>query len=174
MADEEKRDEENEGVAKGGTSKLVLILLIVNMLGLAGIAVYVLFLMPEPKVPMTPEEMAAQAGSKLPGLPTRNGEAGPMLDVGTLVINLREPGGEHFLKTRISLELDSEESRAEVEARLSQIRYQINMLLAGQRLADVQGPDNMEALRQAMVRRIEAVVGRGRVVAVWPEEWIVQ
>jgi flagellar basal body-associated protein FliL len=194
MADEEEtHGEDGEKPKKKGGSPLMLVLLLVNTLGVLGVGAYVVLVMPKgAPAAMSPEEMAAQGGSggkenagsgghgagkepkeKGEGAP-ESGAAGPMLDVGEVIVNLREPGGDHFLKTKLSLELDVEETRPEVEARLSQIRYQINMLLAGQRMTDVQGPEKMEALRQAMVRRVNAVLTSGRVVGVWPEVWIVQ
>jgi flagellar basal body-associated protein FliL len=190
MADDEETLGEDGGKPrKKGGSPLMLVLLLVNTLGVLGVGAYVVLVMPKgAPAAMSPEAMAAQGGgegkggggaaAKDPkgrpeGLP-EGGNAGPMLDLGEVIVNLREPGGDHFLKTKLSLELDVEATRPEVEARLSQIRYQINMLLAGQRMADVQGPEKMEALRQAMVRRVNAVLTSGRVVGVWPEVWIVQ
>ena len=38
----------------------------------------------------------------------------------------------------------------------------------------VSGPEAMEALRKSMIRRANAVLSKGRIVGVWPEEWIVQ
>ena len=91
-----------------------------------------------------------------------------------MVVNLKEPTGDRYLKTKVELELDSEETRAEVEGRLSAIRYQLNLLLSGQRVADVQGPEAIETLRKSMIRRANAVLAKGRIVNVWPAEWIVQ
>jgi len=124
---------------------------------------------------MTAEEMAeGSMASDVPGVVKSTGTPGPMVDVGTLVVNLKEAGGDKYLKAKINLELDGDETLAEVEARLSQVKYQLTMLLSGQRVADVQGPEAMEALRKSMIRRANAVLSKGRIVGVWPEEWIVQ
>ncbi len=190
-ADEEETHGEDGEKPKKKGFPLMMVLLLVNTLGVLGVGAYVVLVMPKgAPAAMSPEEMAAQGGTggkeqggmgghgaarepKPAGAP-ESGAAGPMLELGDVIVNLREPGGDHFLKTKLSLELDVEETRPEVEARLSQIKYQINMLLAGQRMADVQGPEKMEALRQAMVRRVNAVLTSGRIVGVWPEVWIVQ
>lgn len=188
MSEPEAAAEEPAAKPKKGGSPLLLVILLVNTIGLFGIGAYVMFFLPKGGGPaLTPEQMAAQHDAKAQGGAAaeagegdRHGggksgdKAGPMVELGTLVVNLREPSGEHFLKTRLTLELDAEPTKAEVEGRLSQIRYQLNMLLAGQRIADVQGPEKMEALRQTMTRRANAVLGSGKIVGVWPEEWIVQ
>jgi flagellar FliL protein len=186
---EEQAEEKEEGGKKRGGAPLLLILMLVNTLGLLGIGAYVVFLMPKAPPAMTPEQMAAQpaaehkagekGGAEGHGEEKGGGEghgekAGPTMDLGTLTVNLREPSGEHFLRAKITLEIDAEPTKAEVESHLSEIRYQLNMLLSGQRVADVQGPEKMEALRQAMIRRANAVLSTGRITGVWPEEWIVQ
>ncbi len=176
MAEDEEPEEGAEEGKGGGAGKILLILGAINTLGLLGLAAFVV-LGGGGDAPMSPEkgmeaaEMQAAAAGRPGGA---EGEPGPMMELGTLVVNLREPTGDRYLKTKIQLELDSEETRAEVESRLSQIRYQITMLLSGQRVADVQGPESMEALRKAMIRRVNASLSKGRVVGVWPDEWIVQ
>ena len=97
-----------------------------------------------------------------------------MYELGSVVVNLREPGGDRYLKAKLQLELDAPDTQTEVEQRASQIRFQINALLSGHRVADVQGPENMEALRKKMRRRANTVMTKGKIVAVWPDEWIVQ
>ena len=164
------------GRSKGGSGKILMIMLLVNMAGLLGLGGFVALSKGSPDPPPTPDELVEEAmdDSNLPPVRRSKGEAGPMVELRPLVVNLREPSGDRYLKTKIHLELDSEESRSEVESRLSQIRYQLTMLLAGQRVADVQGPENMEALRKGMVRRANAVLNRSRINGVWPGEWIVQ
>ena len=82
---------------------------------------------------------------------------------------------DRYLKVRIELELDKEETRTEVESRLSQIKYNLQTLLSGQRVKDVNGPKNKEALRKSMIRRANAALGGiGRITEVWPSEWVVQ
>ena len=174
MAEFEEEIEE-EGGDDGGGNKLLVILSVVNVVGMIGIGVY-LALFAGSGQQMTPEQMAENAAGAGKDKPPAGlqAEPGPMYEIGNLVINLREPGGDRFLKTKIQLELDAQESQPEVEQRVSQIRYQLNALLSGQRVADVSGPENMEALRKKMQRRVNTVMTNGKIVAVWPTEWIVQ
>ncbi len=178
MADEEDEIPEEEEGGGGGGNKLLLIISLVNVIGLLGIAAYVVLGGGGSSGPqMTPEEMAkmsaegASPEKKMAGI---GDEPGPMFELGTMVVNLREPGGDRFLKCKIQLELDAPETQAEVEQRASQIKYQLNALLSGHRVADVQGPENMESLRKKMQRRANTVMSKGKIVAIWPDEWIVQ
>lgn len=178
MADEEQNENEEEK-GKGG-SKLLLILLLVNTLGLAGLAAYVMLGMGgEGVAEASPEEVAEEALEEppmedAPGASAAGAAGAVTHEMKPLVINLNEPSGDRYLKAKIHLELDSEETKAEIEARTSQIHYQLNVLLSGQRVVDVQGPENMESLRKAMIRRINASLAKGRVTGVWMVEWIVQ
>ena len=176
MAEEEDELEGEEEAAGGGGSKLLLIISLVNIVGLLGIGAYVM-LAGGGGGQMTPEEMADRAVNEGAASKRPSGvqeEPGPMYELGSLVVNLREPGGDRYLKCKIQLELDSAETQTEVEQRASQVRFQLNALLSGHRVADVQGPENMEALRKKMRRRANTVMTKGKIVAVWPDEWIVQ
>ena len=172
----EEEEEESEGGSGGG--KLVLLIGLINTLGLLGLAAYIMTggggggAAPPPP----PDQLSEQATSKdaPAGMPEAKGAPGPKVELGELVVNLREPTGDRYLKTKIELEIDSEETRGEVEGRLSAIKYQLNLLLSGQRVNDVQGPEAIETLRKSMIRRANAVLGKGRIINVWPAGWIVQ
>ena len=177
--DGEAGEEQSSG---GGSGKIVIIIGAINTLAILGLAAFVMTGGggggsggPPPPM-MTPEQMAEDALAKEApvGVPSVKGAPGPKVEIGELVVNLKEPTGDRYLKTKIELELDNEETRAEVEGRLAAIRYQLNLLLSGQRVADVQGPEAIETLRKSMIRRANAVLSRGRIVNVWPAEWIVQ
>jgi len=170
-------DDGGEPEPKGGSSgRLVLLIGLINTIGLLAIGAYVILGGGGP-APMAPIDPAIESAidNNLPGAPNRpTGGPGPLVELGVLVVNLKEPTGDRYLKAKINLELDGEETRGEVEARMSAIKYQLTMLLSGQRVADVQGPEAMESLRKSMKRRANAVLAKGSITEVWPEEWIVQ
>ena len=175
MADD-TLDQDGEPRPQKSGNKLLMILLLVNMVGLVGLGAFVALGMTKSAPPPPPEDVVEEAmdDSDLPSLGSNSSEGGPIVELKPLVVNLREPSGDRYLKVKLHLELDAEETKVVVDSKLSQIRYQLTMLLAGQRVVDVQGPENMEALRKAMVRRANAVLHKGRIVGVWPAEWIVQ
>ncbi len=102
-----------------------------------------------------------------------SGEPGPMVELGQLNVNLKDPAGGKFLMTKLQLELDSEDSRAEVEQRIGSIRYELTRLLSEQTSSDCQGKEQMEILRKQMLRRANSRLNRARIKEVWPTEWIV-
>ncbi len=179
MAEEEKELEgeelegEEEAGGGGGGNKLLLIISLVNILGLLGVGAYVIL---GGGGNMSAEEMADRAANDSASARPSGvqEEPGPMYELDTLIVNLREPGADRYLKCKLQLELDAASTQQEVEQRSAQIRFQLNSLLSGHRVADVQGPENMEALRKKMRRRANTVMTKGKIVAVWPGEWIVQ
>lgn len=171
---EDLREGEEKAPKKGGSNKLLLIMLMVNTLGL--IALAVLFLLRGGGGPETSGDVASGAmdDSQIEGMPRVGKDVGPMVELGGMVVNLRDGTGDRLLKVNLHLELDSEGTQEEVESRRQQIKYQLQLLLSGQRVADVTGPENIEALRKQMTRRVNALLAKGRVTGVWPAEWIVQ
>ena len=84
---------------------------------------------------------------------------GPKVDLGEMTVNLKDPMADRYLKVRLELELDKE-TRVEVEQRLSQIKYNVQTLLSGQRVKDVNGPKNKEALRNKHDSTLERGIGQ--------------
>jgi flagellar basal body-associated protein FliL len=172
----EEEEEEESGGSGGG--KLVLIIGLINTIGLIGLAYMGMtggFGGGGSAPTLSPEAMGESALQGKKSAEDRPSAApGPKVELGELTVNLKEPTGDRFLKIKVELELDSEETRPEVEGRLQAIRYELNLLLSGQRVVDVQGPDAIETLRKAMIRRANARLAKGRIVNVWPGEWIVQ
>ncbi len=171
MATEEEPLEE---VKSGGGGKLMLIVMLVNTLGLVGLAAFVV--LGGLGNGASPEAKAGEIASAPVEDPKAEPEAppGPVIELGVITVNLRDPGGQKYLKARVQLQIDTEESRPEVEGRLSQIRYQIIHLLAGMKEADVKGSEPIEVVRKRMLRRANAAMSKGKIVNLWPDEWVVQ
>jgi flagellar basal body-associated protein FliL len=108
-------------------------------------------------------------------------EGGPavktaIVGLGVFIINLAEPGEDRYLKCKIGVEVNDEgEAKKSAEGKIAKVRYEVNMLLAGLRVADVTGPEKIEQLRKVMLQRArKALAPDIKVVGIWPEEWIVQ
>tara|TARA_B100000674_G_C37621625_1_gene814593 strand:- start:144 stop:698 length:555 start_codon:yes stop_codon:yes gene_type:complete len=184
MAEEEKVEGEGEEEVaeeseESGGGKLVLLIGLVNTLAIIGLGA--MFMMKAPDGGAAPSSLApvdpSMSVDSANGVDVakRTGAPGPKVDLGEMTVNLKDPMADRYLKVRIELELDKEETRTEVESRLSQIKYNLQTLLSGQRVKDVNGPKNKEALRKSMIRRANAALGGiGRITEVWPSEWVVQ
>ena len=168
-----------QGEESGGGGKMVLLIGLVNTIGMCALGY--LFLTQKPQVvagggTMAPIDPVMSAESTN-GVDTakRTGAPGPKIDLGEMTVNLKDPMADRYLKVRLELELDKEETRTEVEGRLNEIKYHLQAMLSGQRVKDVNGPKNKEALRKNMIRRANAALGgSGRITEVWPSEWVVQ
>lgn len=184
MAEEEKVEgeeaQETTGAAgESGGGKMVLLIGLINTLAIVGLGAMFLLKAPEPSAavpslgPVDPS-MTVDSANGI-DVSKKTGAPGPKVDLGEMTVNLKDPMADRYLKVRLELELDKEDTRVEVEQRLSQIKYNLQTLLSGQRVKDVNGPKNKEALRKSMIRRSNAALGgTGRITEVWPSEWVVQ
>lgn len=185
MAEEEKVEgegeekEETEDSSEGGGGKLILLIGLINTIGMCALGY--MFLTQQPAAPVAGASLApvdpAMSADSANGvdMAKRTGIPGPKVDLGEMTVNLKDPMADRYLKVRLELELDKEETRSEVESRLNEIKYHLQAMLSGQRVKDVNGPKNKEALRKNMIRRANAALGgTGRITEVWPSEWVVQ
>ena len=125
------------------------------------------------------EALAAEAekGEVLASEETDMQSMGPLMELPPLMVNLKGlDGSDRLLKTTLSLELDSEETRREAESLQIKISYNLRKLLSGLRPDDLVGDEQMELVRKNLRRRADAVLAskKGQVKNVWPTEWIVE
>lgn len=102
---------------------------------------------------------------------------GPVIDLGgQIIVNLRGlDGRSRLLRTNLQIEVDSEETRREVESKIIMIRYKLTRLLSARRPDEVIGPNQMEQVRDSMKRAADAVLkSQGKVINVWPSDWILE
>lgn len=102
---------------------------------------------------------------------------GPLVDLGgQIIVNLRGiDGRSRLLRTSLQIEVDSEETRREVESKIIVIRYKLTRLLSARRPEEVIGATQMEQVRENMKRAADAVLkSKGKVVNVWPNDWILE
>ena len=158
------------------SSPLLVVLSLLNILGLAALTFFV-FSKFENLNAMNPAELGMTADAGVDIEREDDHTPGPMVDLGALTVNLTGRGGRgHLLRTTLQLELDTEEARAEAESKIMQIRYHLTRLLAGRRAEEVKGPEQMEVLRKAMIRRADAILSSktGKVLNIWPQDWLVE
>ncbi len=202
MADkrEEKKDDEDAENApvKSGPSKMPMVLAIVNTLALGGLAAFVVLSKPasddvkDKKVPGAVAVEAAHAtehgdeahagehggahGAADEAAHEDHAEPSTIVGLGVFIINLKDPSGDRYLKAKIGVEVLGEgDIKKAVEERTAKVRYEVNMILSNLKVADVSGPENMEALRKViLVRAKKALAPEIKVIGVWPEEWVIQ
>ena len=99
---------------------------------------------------------------------------GQMFPLDTFVVNLSDPGGKRYLKTKIELEFRSNEMRNELTSWLPQLRDSILILLSSKTLGDIQSIDGKIALRNALIMRINQLLKQGRIKNLYFTEFVVQ
>lgn len=152
--------------AKPPKNTVVVILLVLNLLTVAGTAVYFI---------MFGNNGHAAAEHKEPEHPKHT--LGPLLALAPLVANI--PGADaedesHFLKLSASLEVKDELAVHAVEAAMIPIRDQLLMQLSSMTMADTVGPDKRTKLQAKMVELANKAIGEPLVKRVFFTEFVVQ
>ena len=203
-AEDPKADGHGEGEEKPKgalAGKLPLLFAVVNTVAILGLAGFVIMSRgkEDPKADKNGKGKAAAvaseaaheaegegaAGAEASGEGKEGGEAKEgggaekatlIVSLGGFIINLKDPGGEHYLKCKIGMEVEGEgEAKKEAEGMTSRVRYEVNMILSDLRVVDVSGPEKIEVLRKVMLQKAKkALAPKLKVVGIWPEEWVIQ
>ena len=121
-----------------------------------------------------PSAAMAPAGTAKPGQP---GVAGTVFyDMPELLVNLNSQGQrqQHFLKIRVSLELDSPLDVPKIEAVMPRIIDNFQVYLRELRIDDLQGSAGMLRLREELLNRVNAVIKPAKVNDVLFKEILVE
>lgn len=169
----------------GGGSRLLVVIVIFQLLAIGGLAFF-LFTMRQEVDTLTQSLAANQSNNQaiaedneqLTIEEREEKSIGPIVELGgQIVVNLRGMDGRNrLLRTSLSIEVDTEETRQEVESKIVMIRYNLTRLLSSRRPEEVIGAEQMELVRNAMKRTADAVLAskKGHVVNVWPNDWILE
>ena len=155
------------------TSKLVLILLILN-LGASGFGVFKLLT----AHPAAAAAAAAAHGDEHGG-GARGGHetseiSGPVIELDPFVVNLDEPGTARYLRAKVQLEVADAAAGASVTKSMLLVRDIILGHLSGLKLADTLGAQAKEAVRTEMMKKLEEQLGGKKIKRMFFTEWVVQ
>jgi flagellar FliL protein len=160
---EEAPAEATQPKAPKGTSPIVMALLVLN-LGASGFGVFKLMTATPaaaatvaPKVEKSPKEIT-----------------GPVVALEPFVVNLDEPGTARYLKMTVQLELVNEKDGEEIEKSKQVIRDEVLSYLSGLHVKDTLGATAKDTIREALMKRLEAVVGEHKVRRMFFQEFMVQ
>ena len=169
--DEKKETEQTES-PKGKNSLLMVIILgvIIIILGGGGIAGWFMFLTKDSgeSGPAVEAEAAQAAGTEA--------VQSIIIPLESFIVNLmdRSGSGKRYLKTTIELDVADEESQGIVDVRKAQLRDAILLLLTSQSFAEINTMEGKQALKKALLLRINQALG-GRIVSgLYFTEFVVQ
>lgn len=166
MADEKETKEgpaEEAPKAKGGKLKWILIGFgVVALLGGAGAGGY-LFL-------AGGKQDAAASAPKAEDVQP----AVVNLQLDPFLVNLADPGGGHYLKATLTLELENQRAVDWINARLPRVRDRVLLLLSSKSSEELLSAEGKFRLRDDVLRAVNEVMSDDRATAVYLTEFVVQ
>jgi flagellar FliL protein len=121
------------------------------------------------------EEGAGGHGENGHGEKGAKGEsAAPILPLETFIANLADEGGSRYLKATFQIEFVGTSVPPELTPRLPKIRDLLLTLLSSKSFDDVRTPEGKQLLREEIIARVNQVLERDAVKAVYFTEFIVQ
>ena len=99
---------------------------------------------------------------------------GQMIPLESFIVNLADSSEIKYLKVTVNLELTSEKTSEEVQARMPQIRDGLLMLLTSKTSSDVKEIGGKLKLQDEMVTRVNNYLKEGKIKAVYFTEFVMQ
>ena len=152
---------------KGGKGKLITVAVVLLLAGGGG-AAWWLGVVPIPShgAPAEAKE-EGEAKDKRP-------EVGALLALDPFIANLADEDGKRYLKATVQVEFTEGKVPPEVNARLPQIRDLLLTLFTSKMFAEIRTPQGKALLRDEIINRLNRVLRRDLVKAVYFTEFIVQ
>jgi flagellar basal body-associated protein FliL len=166
--------------AAGGSKKLLIMVLGFNVLIAGGLGYLVLAGQrghaAEGKEKHAGPDGAHEAEGDAKGEKKAGPKFGPLLEVGSFVANLANPGPGpgRYAKVTVFIEATDEEAKLRLEVALVPIRSESLMFLSNAKAEDVIGQDKIRVLSDELLKRINLLMGKNSVKRVYFSELVVQ
>ncbi|MBF0283341.1 MAG: flagellar basal body-associated FliL family protein [Magnetococcales bacterium] len=167
----EAEQEEKEGGSKGGIVKLLILVIPPLLIGLGG--GYIV----GQKITMKAVEEEKKKEPKPeegPSAKDPNALVGPIFKLEPFVVNLAEPRGNRYLKVAISMEMENDALKPEMERRQPQIQDIILSLLTSKSTQELQSLEGKFRLREELLSRINALLVNGKVKRLYFTDFVIQ
>ncbi len=171
MAKDDKEEQQDEG--GGGTPWMLVIGAVV--LSLAAGAGGAAFLLGNKAPPAPPPDIEAQAAAAAE-LREAEGEGFKerLYSLEPFVVNVTGDGYSRYLKVKVELEADTPDLKTELDARLSQVRDAVIVLLSSKKLSDITDFEGKALLKQDIYERVNDILETGELNSVLFTEFVVQ
>ncbi|SPD74017.1 Flagellar protein FliL [uncultured Desulfobacterium sp.] len=168
MAKEPEEEEILE--AKPGLLKnkpmLLIIIISVAFLFLMGGGFYFLWHKVTPEEPKTEQKKDEVKEEK--------DEVKPMYALTPFIVNLADQDVTRYMRITMELELAGEETTAEVEKRLPQIRDAILTIIPSKTAKDISSVEGKTALRDEIIQRLNSFIKKGKITNIYFTEFVIQ
>lgn len=157
--------------APGGSKKKLFFIIgaVVLVLLAGGIAAF--FLMKEHPAPKEKEDPAKHV--PVPEL-NQQADVGPMVNIEEFIVNIISGDAAHYVKASLTVELTSEEGKAEAEKRMPQMRDSILLLVGNKSFEELQDLQGKKQLKAEITSKINSFLKSGKVKAVYFTNFVVQ
>lgn len=157
----------------GGMLKMLVIVGVLAMIGMNGFICWNLFVKDsggEPETPAVTEKPAQSAAAQVPP------GSGIVFPLRSFIVNLMDKAGvgKKYLKVTIEIEVPSEKDKEAVGKYTAQITDVILMLLSSQTLEEINTLEGKIALKQALMMRMNRVLGGSVVRRIYFTEFVIQ
>lgn len=92
----------------------------------------------------------------------------------TFLVNLADPLGRRYIKLTIEVQVKNEEAAKDLQANLSRVRDQINLLLSSKSYADLAPYENKINLKTEIVDKMNLILGQGKILDVYFTDFLIQ
>ena len=158
---EEVKDVDKEkGTAMKSKLKLIIMAVVVLFIAVGGIYGYSKF----------------NKGKEKKAEISKTDKASIVLPLNSFVVNLmdKQGVGKRYLKITMELEVNKEEDKLLIENHNAQIRDTILLLLSSQSLKEINSMEGKLELKQALLSRMNQILGDGLVRRIYFTEFVVQ
>lgn len=181
---EKKTAPEGEGKSKKKLFILIGAAVLVVGLGVGGGFYFMKSSSPEKKAEAAEGEKAAGEGKAEGGkAATEMAEGGggeiaagigPMVEIEPFVINILDDQSSRYLKAALTLELDSAETTAQINARMPQIRDAILLLIGNKTYDELRDLQGKLQLRAELTAKLNGLLEKGQVKKIYFTDFVVQ
>jgi flagellar protein FliL len=171
------KDPEIEDILEGKSGfeqkKLLLLVIIISTVFLAimGAGFFILWnkVTPhEPKAEQKHEEAKEEKEGK-----EKDGEK-PIFSLTPFIVNLADQDATRYMRVTLDLELSGEETKAELEKRLPQIRDAVLTIIPAKTASEISTVEGKTALRDEIIQRLNSFIKKGKVTNIYFTEFVIQ
>lgn len=181
--------DEGQAPKKSKLKKLIMLLLILTILGGGGFAAWTFFVkdwlfgeaapvestIPAESLAATPSDQPAldKDGNPLP--PPLAPAPGLVLTMEPFMVNLADTNARRFLRIIVAIDVENDDMRKEVEARMPRIRDSLLLLFGSKTSHDLTGAQGKLRLRMEILKVVNNVLGvADKITQAYYQEFVVQ
>ena len=186
MAEEEQVEESEEKEKKSSSNMLMIIIIVILVLIIIIGAVVAFLLMSsdteavDATVPQAKEKSvtAPQKAKHIQNTSVDNER--PLDEIGTLypldafTVNLKSDSGRRYLKSTISLELDTPDLATELDTKKAVLRDRIIRILSSKTLEEVSSRKGKQKLSDQIMNTLNAMITKGQIKGIYFTEFVIQ